>query len=337
MGNPAVSVVIRCFNEERHIGKLLAGIMHQTVKDVEIIVVDSGSTDSTCDIVECFPTSLIHIEPSEFSFGRALNIGCAAATAPIIAIASGHVYPVYHTWLEHILKAFTDPEVALVYGKQRGDDRTKFSEHQIFAKWFPDTPHPRQTTPFCNNANAAVRRSVWEQLPYDEELTGLEDLDWAKRAQEAGFALSYVPTAEIVHVHEETASQVFNRYRREAIALKKINHAAHFNLFDFLRLTPSNILSDYYHALQAGKFIQNVRSIPVFRLMQFWGTYRGYATKDAVPLALKRKFYYPRGFGFATPDARAQPNGDKKIVYEEIHSPESLPRSGGASAVPSDS
>lgn len=120
LGNPAVSVVIRCFNEERHIGKLLAGIMHQTVKDVEIIVVDSGSTDSTCDIVECFPTSLIHIEPSEFSFGRALNIGCAAVTAPIIVIASGHVYPVYHTWLEHILKAFTDPEVALVYGKQRG-------------------------------------------------------------------------------------------------------------------------------------------------------------------------------------------------------------------------
>ena len=337
MGSPALSVVIRCFNEERHIGKLLAGIMHQTVKDVEIIVVDSGSTDSTCDIVECFPASLIHIEPSEFSFGKALNIGCEAATAPIVAIASGHVYPVYHTWLEHILNAFTGPDVALVYGKQRGHDRTKFSEHQVFAKWFPDTPHPRQETPFCNNANAAVRKSVWEQLRYDEDLTGLEDLDWAKRAQALGFAISYVPTAEIVHVHEETATQVFNRYRREAIALKKINDAAHFSLLDFLRLTPTNILSDYYHALQAGELLRNIGSIPVFRLMQFWGTYRGYLMRDAVPLALKRKFYYPRGFGFTAPDTPAQPSADKKIVYDKIHSPESLPGGGGASAVRSDS
>ncbi len=336
MGSPALSVVIRCCNEERHIGRLLAGIMHQTVKDVEIIVVDSGSTDSTCDIVECFPASLIHIDPSEFSFGRALNIGCAAATAPIVAIASAHVYPVYHTWLEDILDAFISPEVALVYGKQRGDDRTKFSEHQVFAKWFPDTPRPRQETPFCNNANAAVRKYVWEQLRYDEDLTGLEDLDWAKRAQDLGFAISYVPTAEIVHVHEETAAQVFKRYRREAIALKKIDNAAHFSLLDFLRLTPTSILSDYYHALRAGELLRNVRSIPVFRSMQFWGTYLGYVTGDAVPFALKHKFYYPRGFGFTAPNTPPQPNGHKKIVYEKIHSPESFPGGVGASAMRSD-
>ena len=333
MGSPALSVVIRCFNEERHIGKLLAGIMHQTVKDVEIIVVDSGSTDSTCDIVECFPASLIRIEPSEFSFGGALNIGCEAATAPIVAIASAHVYPVYHTWLEHLLRAFVNPEVALVYGKQRGDHRTTFSEHRVFAKCFPDTPHARQETPFCHNANAAVRKSVWEKLRYDEDLTGLEDLDWAQRAQDLGFAISYVPTAEIVHVHEETAAQVFNRYRREAVALKRINKAAHFGFLDFLRLAPTTILSDYYHALQAGELLRNIGSIPAFRLMQFWGTHMGYATRDAVPVAVEREFYYPRGFGFFTPSTPEKPNGDQKIVYENIYSPESLSGADSASAM----
>ena len=46
------SIVIRAYNEEKHIGRLLEGIQHQTIKDVEIILVDSGSTDSTVSIAE---------------------------------------------------------------------------------------------------------------------------------------------------------------------------------------------------------------------------------------------------------------------------------------------
>ncbi|QXE23130.1 hypothetical protein B6N60_01819 [Richelia sinica FACHB-800] len=44
---PTISIIIRCYNEEEHIGRLLSGIIQQTIKDVEIIVVDSGSTDAT--------------------------------------------------------------------------------------------------------------------------------------------------------------------------------------------------------------------------------------------------------------------------------------------------
>ncbi len=40
-----VSVVLRCYNEEKYIGRLLDGISRQTIKDPEIIIVDSGSTD----------------------------------------------------------------------------------------------------------------------------------------------------------------------------------------------------------------------------------------------------------------------------------------------------
>ena len=91
----ACSIVIRSYNEERHIGRLLAGIMEQTVKDVDIILVDSGSTDATVAIASQFPVTILHIDPEDFSFGRSLNLGCAAAKKDVIVLASAHVYPVY--------------------------------------------------------------------------------------------------------------------------------------------------------------------------------------------------------------------------------------------------
>jgi glycosyltransferase involved in cell wall biosynthesis len=288
------SIIIRCYNEEEHIGRLLSGIMQQTVQGIEIIIVDSGSTDATVAIANRYPVRVLSIRPEDFSFGRSLNLGCNEATGKFIVIASAHVYPVYRDWLERLLAPFVDPQVGLVYGKQRGNQTTKYSEHQVFAKWFPEHSNPVQNHPFCNNANAAIRRELWAQIPYNEELTGLEDLDWAKRAMALGRQIVYAPDAEIVHVHNETSRQVFNRYRREAIALKRIFPQEHFHLWDFLRLFPANVLSDYVHAWHDRVLGRNLLSIPMFRLMQFWGTYQGFAQHGPVPSELKHTFYYPR-------------------------------------------
>lgn len=291
---PRVSVVIRCCNEEQHIGRLLSGIMQQSIKDVEIIVVDSGSTDATLPIVSRYPVKIVSIRPEDFSFGRSLNLGCAAATADFIAIASAHVYPVYRDWLEQLLKPFADPKTVLTYGKQRGNEITKYSEHQIFAKWFPDTSARVQDHPFCNNANACIRRSAWEQMHYDEEITGLEDLDWAKRVTETGMRLSYNAEAEIIHVHDETPRRIFNRYRREAIAFKKIFPKEHFRFTDLIGMLLTNMMSDYFHALHDRVFWRNLFSIPVFRTMQFLGTHKGFAQHGPLSGRLKQTFYYPR-------------------------------------------
>jgi len=288
------SIIIRCYNEEEHIGRLLSGIMQQTVQDVEIIVVDSGSTDATLAIVSRYPVKIVSIRPEEFSFGRSLNVGCQAASGDFIVIASAHVYPVYKDWIEKLLAPFDDPQVALVYGKQRGNETTKYSEHQVFAKWFPEHSVPQQEYPFCNNANAAIRRSLWELLPYDETLTGLEDLDWAGRVMEKGYKIAYAAEAEIIHVHDETPKRIYNRYRREAIALKRIMPHEQFHWWDFIRLFTTNVASDYYHALHDRVLVRNSIAIPVFRLMQFWGTYQGFRQHGPVSSRLKHTFYYPR-------------------------------------------
>lgn len=287
------SIVIRSYNEEEHIGRLLLGIREQNLQPHEVIVVDSGSTDQTVQIAQKFGATIIHIKKQEFSFGRALNIGCRAATGDILVFASAHVYPVHRTWLEKLVEPFGDERVVLSYGRQRGNHLNKFSEHQIFLKWFPDMSVCPQKTYFCNNANCAVRRGEWEKLHYDETLSGLEDLAWARQAQTSGGWLAYAADAQIVHVHDETWAHVRNRYRREAMAMKKINNNASFSIFDLARLLPANIITDYLTARNGGKLWRELIAIPMFRFNQFWGTYRGYNGPCEVTAELKDRFYFP--------------------------------------------
>jgi len=310
----SVSLVIRCYNEEKHIGRLLSGIMQQSLEDVEIIVVDSGSTDGTLAIVSNYPVKLLSIAPEDFSFGRSLNIGCRAATRDIIAIASAHVYPTYKDWLERLVSPLSDPSIALAYGRQIGNDGSKYSETQVLAQWFPDQSNLQQDHPFCNNANAAIRRSLWQQWEYDESLTGLEDTAWANHAMDLGHKIAYVAESEVVHVHNESMKQISNRYRREAIALKRIFPHERFGFLDFVRLFAANAVSDYRHARRDRVLLDNLLGIFGFRLMQFWGTYRGFTQRGPVTSQLKRTFYYPRRSASPTPTGNERPS-QRRVEY----------------------
>ena len=293
------SIVIRAYNEENRIGRLFAGISQQTLKDIEIILVDSGSTDGTTNIAARYSidggmqVKILHIKPDEFTFGYSLNQGIAAAQSELVVIASAHVYPIYPDWLERLLAPFANSKVALSYGKQRGNHSSIFSERQIFTHWFPDQSRAIQTHPFCNNANAAIRRSLWEQHPYDETLTGLEDLEWARWAMNQGHTISYVAEAEVVHVHDETPFAVYNRYRREAMTFKRIFPEEHFSLGNFFRLVIINIYNDMLNAAHQRELRASLTSILWFRWMQFWGTYQGYLHSGPVTQQLRKTFYYP--------------------------------------------
>ncbi len=209
----SISIVIRALNEAAHLPRLFDGIARQTRKPDEIVLVDSGSTDDSVSIGERAGARVVSIAPSAFTFGRALNVGCDAASGDLLVFASAHTYPADEHWLERLtapLEAHDD--VALVYGRQTGDERSAFSEIEIMRRWFP--LETGQDHPFCNNANCAVRAA------YDEELTGLEDIAWAFRIQQDDLRIWYEADAVVVHVHEEGFSRIVNRYRREAIAHK---------------------------------------------------------------------------------------------------------------------
>ncbi|MCP4152277.1 MAG: glycosyltransferase, partial [bacterium] len=282
------SVIIRAFNEEKYIGRLLEGIVAQEMPaPFEIILVDSGSTDKTVTIAERYPVTIVRIKPEDFSFGYSLNRGIEASSGEYAVFISAHCYPEDKNWLRELIAPFEDETVAVVYGRQRGDGTTRYSEGRIFEKWFPTEGGGPQDHPFCNNANAAVRRSLWEKTPYDETLPGLEDLDWAKKNLDNGNRIYYNPGARIIHIHNETLQQIYNRYRREAIAFHHIFETETFSLWDFFKLSLLNIVADISQGLREKRIPGEIWGIVRFRFQQFRGTYMGFKHKREISPELR--------------------------------------------------
>lgn len=291
-----VSIVIRTYNEARHLPGVLEKIASQRVDSLakEVIIVDSGSEDRTTDIAESFGCRIIRIAKEEFTFGRSLNVGCVAATGPCLVFVSGHCVPATDSWLANLIKPLCDNVCVYTYGRQMGNEESKFSERQLFRKYFPEVSCVPQEGFFCNNANAALRREVWDVHRFNEELTGLEDLELGKRLVDKGLKLGYVAEAPVYHLHDEGWRKLHRRYEREAIALQRIMPEVHVSFLDFLRYLASAILLDGGAALQERVLLKRFPEIVMFRLMQFLGAYQGNHETRKMSHALKEKYFYPK-------------------------------------------
>lgn len=290
-----VSVVIRTLNESRHLPALLEGIREQQCPGIEVetIVVDSGSTDGTLEIAKTYGVFVIHIRREDFSFGRSLNCGCAAATGDALVIVSGHCVPATRYWISGLVAHLGSQSMAYVYGGQIGNAKSHFSENRIFQKYFPPDDHLPQEGFYCNNANAVLLKSAWERFRFDETLTGLEDMHLAKRMLSEGYRIGYVAKASVYHLHSESWAQIRRRFEREAIALQHIMPEVQLSLFDVIRYFLRATVRDLLSARSDKCLLANAKDIVVYRFVQFLGSYRGNHMHRQLSRARKEQYFYP--------------------------------------------
>lgn len=290
------SIIIRTLNEERYLEELLSGIAGQSSDhlDIETVIIDSGSTDKTLSIAENFNVRITQIKKEDFSFGRSLNMGCEFANGAYLVFMSGHCIPASDSWVDELVKPLRDGVCSYTYGRQLARDTTKFSEHQLFEKYFPAESNVPQVGFFCNNANAAISRKVWEQFKFDEQLTGCEDMELAKRLVSSNGAVGYVAEAAVYHIHDESWATLQRRYEREAIALQKILPEIHLTRRDTLNFIVTGILKDYKAAFLKQCLTESWWEIIRFRIAQYVGAYKGNHMTRKLSAELKQKYFYPR-------------------------------------------
>lgn len=210
---PSTSVVIPVLNGAHTIGDTLAGLMNQAASppEIEIIVVDNGSTDGTTAVVQKFPVMLL-CEPKPGP-SAARNRGLRQVRGEVVAFLDADTLPTRH-WLAEIAAPFADPEILLVAGRLIGY-RPQTTAEKYYAHYFLDQTarHAQLASfPFAASGNMAVRRNVVTALGgWDEEFRVGEDIDLAQRL------LRKFNT----HIHAAPAALVFLRIRADREALNR--------------------------------------------------------------------------------------------------------------------
>jgi rhamnosyltransferase len=275
IASPRVSVVIRTRDEGARLGQVLRALLGQDYDEgLEILVVDSGSTDGTLAIARSAGARLIEISSQDFTFGRALNVGSEAAQGEFLVNLSGHAVPVQHDYLKQLTAPFEHAEVWATFGRDVPWPDCCPSQARDITDWFPGSGVERPG--FFSNANACLRRQAWESFPFDEALSGAEDIQWAKQVRAAGYRIVYVPTAMAFHSHTSAPCFAFTRAYRETRALKEIEPSrARYGLGKALRFWLGISALDYRYAWRHRSPARWYGHIPIYRGFQAWGLYRG--------------------------------------------------------------
>lgn len=215
-------MVIRAKNEARFIGETLEAILHPDAQQPRrLVVVDSGSTDGTREIVRRFAphVTLVEIRPEQFTYGYALNLGIAeAGPADVVATLSAHSLPADPHWLRNLCQPFAaNPRVAGVYGRQLPRANATWLEllGMRMTGLLSQRPRLLARKPLFSNANGAFRRSLWLHHPFDEDVGGAEDIAWARTMQARAYYIAYEPTAVVYHSHGEPLLKHLRRASRD--------------------------------------------------------------------------------------------------------------------------
>ena len=281
-------------NEAKYLGECLEAIIKQSIPDsYEIILVDSGSDDDTIQIAKSYGLKIVHIKKEDFSFGRSLNLGCEVSKGEICVFISAHCIPTSHDWLVKLVQPIKDGSCDYSYGRQiPRNGVSKYSEGRVFQKYYPDVSGVHQDGYFCNNANSAIRRKVWSKFRFNEALTGLEDMELAKRLISAGLLIGYVSTSAVEHIHEESWKRIKTRFEREAVALSEIEPSLNLGVLQATQLCVVAISGDF-KAMNSFSFIELLEIIK-YRSCQFWGSFIGSRASKIRISRMKSEYFYPK-------------------------------------------
>jgi rhamnosyltransferase len=183
-----VSIVIRVKNQGTTLRKVLRALEAQDLQPANIVVVDNASSDDSRAVAEQHGAKIVQISKKQFTYGRALNLGIQQAPGEFICILSAHSLPIGSDFLHRAVAPFVDSRVAAV----RCLSVTKRAELENWARpvvleWPIEIETAISSAPV--NSAAMIRRSVWEHIPYDEALAGVEDKFWALEVLKSGYRI----------------------------------------------------------------------------------------------------------------------------------------------------
>lgn len=204
--------------------------------DIELVVVDSGSTDETVTIARNHGATIAEIDPEQFHHSRTRNRGARLATHDILVYLTQDAMPVNDQWLQRLVAPIENGEAETVYGRQIAYSDAKPMDEFFYNYFYPDrkiTLGPTDVVDerqfyldnvFISDVCSAIDRTVWEEHQFRNDVPMSEDKDFALRILRAGNRVVYEPDATVRHSHQYHLRSMCQRRYNDGKAYAQITH-----------------------------------------------------------------------------------------------------------------
>jgi rhamnosyltransferase len=225
-----VSVIIPTYNAAQYIEKLLSSLKQQSIR-LEVIVIDSSSTDNTRAIAEKQNVKVISIEKKDFNHGATRNEAAFRADGDIIIFMTQDALPENSFSIENIVRPLKDERIAAVYGRQIPSKETMPTEKFARLYNYPEKPIIKSRkqiqemgikTFFFSNVFSAIRRKEFQEIGgFPENVLMFEDMLLAAKLIEREYKIAYVPEAIVIHSHDYSLMDQLRRYYQAGVSFQR--------------------------------------------------------------------------------------------------------------------
>jgi len=196
---PLVSVIIPVYNRAHLVGRAIASVIAQSYRNLEIVVVDDGSSDGLAATLAEFASAPLRcvIHPRNRGAAAARNSGVATARGEFIAFLDSDDIWFPEKLAFQVAAMRNQPREVAGHVCAYDCVKTGYGARRVVPDWTPLTFRRSQlfgctcgpgTTLLC-------RRGVFAEIgPFDEEMRRLEDWDWILRLADKGYCLIGAPT-----------------------------------------------------------------------------------------------------------------------------------------------
>lgn len=230
-----VSILIPTKNGYPNIQQLFDRIQTQsTEKEIETVVIDSGSTDGTKAVVNERADVIVEIPPEEFHHARTRNLAAEHATGDIFVFLTQDALPADNMWLSRLIAPLSEPNVGVAYGRQIATEDAKPMEKFFYSYFYPDetrTIDESATTDergfyldhvYISDVCSAMKRTVWESTQFKQDVGMSEDKEFALRVLRDGYKIVYESNALVRHSHDYSLRSLFSRRFKDGTAFANI-------------------------------------------------------------------------------------------------------------------
>ncbi len=267
----SASVLIRTCNGGARLRRVVEAVRGQRILPAELVLLDSGSTDGVPESLAAH--ARLERLPVPFSHPGSSNHAARLARGTVLVFLSQDAVPMGAEWLSRLLGPLEQPSVAASFSRQFAPVHAPVLEARDLARAYPRSGSAQAV---LSNVASALRKSLWEEHPFREDLPLAEDLEWGEWARARGEEVRYVPESVVEHWHGDAPADVQQRYRLEGRALAFLGRAPFSTASGahqaWLRGLPGDLLA----VLRRGRFSELPRAWNYHRL-QFLALQQGAA------------------------------------------------------------